>query len=68
MKAGETVVVDGQYKLQEGSKVAVSNRSGDHKGAEQPHQDGDGSQHRGKLGNRDEKPAASPSPAVAASR
>ena len=65
LKAGESVVVDGQYKLQEGSKVVVSNHGGDNK-------NGDGSQHHGKLGNHDGKTEPSPtpaaSPAVAASR
>ncbi len=69
LKAGESVVVDGQYKLQEGSKVAVGDRNGDKRGGDQPRKDGDGSQHRG---NRDGKTAGSPppvaSPAVAASR
>ena len=63
LKAGEMVVVDGQYKLQAGSKVTVSNPGGGNK-------DGDGPPHRGKLGDRDDgKTKGSPSPAsVAASR
>ncbi len=63
LKAGEAVVVDGQYKLQAGSKVAVSNGGG-------PKKDGDPSPHRNKLGDGKSKGSPSPaaSPAVAASR
>ena len=60
LKVGETVVVDGQYKLQAGSKVAV----GDHK------TEGNPSPQRGKPGDRQAAGSPSPaaSPAVTASR
>ncbi len=62
LKAGENVVVDGQYKLQAGSKVAVSNnQGGDNKGGDHPHQ------HGGKTAGSP-SPAAAATPAVAASR
>ena len=38
LQAGEKVVVDGQYKLQDGSKVIISNGPGGNPSA--PHQDG----------------------------
>ena len=63
LQAGETVVVDGQYKLQAGSKVAVSNGDDTKKNGDQP-------PHRSKLGDGKSKGSPSPaaSPAVAASR
>lgn len=57
LRAGEQVVVDGQYKLQEGSKVVVTDENGNAPDAprnEGPHQ-----------GTADGKSSPGPSPAVA---
>ena len=65
VKNGERVVVDGQYKLQAGSKVTLSNENGD----KQPRgQDGDGGRKRvGEKRDGDKsKPTPTASPAVAA--
>ena len=61
------MVVDGQFKLQQGSKVAVTNHPGgdDHKPGDPSRKDGDQPQHQhGKLGSRDGKTDGSPSPAA----
>ena len=63
LRAGEQVVVDGQYKLQEGSKVVVTNENGDPPDA--PPGDGKESPARGTV---DGKNSPGPSPAVALRR
>ena len=63
LQAGEQVVVDGQYKLQEGSKVVVTNENGDT--PEAPPVDGKGGPHQGTA---EGKNGPGPSPTVALSR
>ena len=60
LRAGEQVVVDGQYKLQEGSKVVVTDENGD-----APDAPRDGGQHQGTADGKG-SPSPRPSPAVAA--
>ncbi len=61
LKVGEKVVVDGQYKLEAGSKVEISNRDGAPSGDGQ-HKDGP---HRGTHPAAAKEGGASPAPAVA---
>ena len=63
LQAGEQVVVDGQYKLQEGSKVVVTNENGDTQDA--PPGDRKAGSPRG---TGDGKGSPSPRPAVALTR
>ena len=65
VKAGERVVVDGQYKLQPGSKVTLTNENGDKPGGEGGHKRL-GDQPKGDHKGRDAKAAPTASPAVAA--
>ena len=72
LKAGEAVVVDGQYELQAGSKVVLNDRRGGDgkKEGDQPPKNDDQVPHRGKLGEGRGKGSPSPAatPAVASSR
>ncbi len=67
LKAGEKVVVDGQYKLESGSKVVIVNENGEGK-HDQPPGEKSGKHKGTAVGKAGDKDVATPAPAVAVSR